>query len=149
MKILRFWLLMLLAVLLPIRGAVSAAMMCPPAGVGTQSEVRGMNHPMGHSSVHHGEPAMAGHHDHAAHDHGSHGNPATVDAAGADDQGTGPTGSVDKCNVCSAFCSVTPLVSSALTVLEPLASAPTVFPALSAPVPAFLSDGQDRPPRSI
>ena len=144
MKALRVWLLLLLAVLLPVRGAVSAAMLCPPAGVGTQSEVRVMNHSMGH----HGDASASGHHDHAAHDHGSDGTPDQIESIGAEVQDAGPSGSADKCNVCSAFCSVTPLVGSAPTVPEPSPVVSRVVPPLSAPVPAFLSDGQDRPPRS-
>ena len=47
MKHFRLWLLLLLAVLLPVRGAFAAAMFCPPAGVGTQSEVRAPGHAAG------------------------------------------------------------------------------------------------------
>lgn len=135
MKNARIWLLLLLAVLLPIRGAMAAAMLCPPAGVGSQAEVVSADH---HALGHHGVVGDMGAHHHAQSDNGSHGN---EDGA--------PLIAQDQCNLCSAFCSVTPLVDSspAAFAVHQLASAS--FPALSAPAPTFLSDGQERPPRSI
>lgn len=137
MKHLRIWLLLLLAVLLPVRGAVAAAMLCPPAGVGTQNQVRVLDHHLGshHTMVRAAAESVG--HDHAMHDHGS---------ASTDD---GKSLSVqDKCNLCSAFCSMTPLVSSPLTMPTPQEPGATAFPDLFAPPPNFLSDGQERPPRS-
>jgi len=136
-KTLRPWFLLLLALLLPMRGAVSAAMLCPPAGFGMQTELRMVEHPIGHGMDHHAmDPAdpdaASAAHGHGAHDDGSH------------DHGTS-----DKCDVCSAFCSLTPLLGSAPTLPAPLPMASTAFPALRVPTPTFLSDGQDRPPRSI
>ncbi|MEO6744243.1 MAG: DUF2946 family protein [Caldimonas sp.] len=127
----RIWLILLLAVLLPVRSAMAAAMLCPPAGVGTQSEVHleGVLHDDGAASL------VAS--DHAAHHHGS-----------SEDQSNDDASTADKCNVCSAFCSVTPLLSSvgaSLAVREP---STTSFPDLSTPAVTFLSDGQERPPRS-
>lgn len=73
----------------------------------------------------------AAHHDHSApadHDHG---------------------GASDKCNMCSAFCSLTPLTSNPAALFQPLEMAAASFPDLSAPAPSFFSGGQERPPRSI
>lgn len=131
MKVLRIWLLVLLAGLLPVRGAAAAAMLCPPAGVGTQSEVPLMDHQaVGHD---HQDGTAASvqhvHDDGAQHDHGLSGQ--------------------DQCNLCSAFCSLTPLVSEHAGVAEPRDLATNRFPGFSAPAPSFLSDGQERPPRSI
>lgn len=131
MKLVRIWLLVLLAVLLPVRGAVAGAMLCPPTGIGTQSKVRLMDHKaIGHD--HHVGAAASVQHVHddgAQHDHGLSGQ--------------------DKCNLCSALCSLTPLVSEHAGVAEPRDLAATRFPGFSSPAPSFLSDGQDRPPRSI
>jgi hypothetical protein len=133
-KSFRIWLLLLLAVLLPVRGAMAAAMLCPPVGAGTPGEVRLMDHPA--PGQHH--PAAEVHgagHDHAAHDH----------ASGGQDDGTS---SQDSCRLCTAFCSVTPMVSSLPTVVAPLDLSTAAFPHLSAPAPSFVSDGQERPPRT-
>lgn len=135
-KSLRIWLLVLMAVLLPLRGALAAAMMCHVAGTGVQTEVQmaERSHDHGHS---HSDVASGGHHgaevtsqatDH--HDFAGVGDPA------------------DKCNLCSAFCSVTGMVSGTATASEPQ-TLTTVFPHLYAPPPSFISDGQERPPRTI
>jgi hypothetical protein len=110
----RFWLLLFLAVLLPVRGAVAAAMMCSMAVP-----------PPPHEHVTHGEGH--GHH---------HPEPAASPAA-------------DTCNLCAASCCLTPLPSQPPAVAAPLPGASVVFPEIDAPPVSFLSDGQERPPRSI
>lgn len=136
MKSLRLWLILLLAVLLPLRGTLAAAMMCPVAGTGVQTEVQIAEeaHDPGHA---HSHGASAGDHGagHASQAVDHHDIASTGDAS-------------DKCNLCSAFCSVTGMVSGTATAAEPQSVA-TVFPHLYAPPPSFLSDGQERPPRSI
>lgn len=128
MKLLRIWLLVLLAALLPIRGAMAAAMLCPPA-VG----------PHGHQSV----VGVSSHHGHeAAHVH----QQATADAAGAQHHHDG--GSHDKCSLCASCCSVVPLMSAFVDLPEPFGAAER-FPELSVPAASFVSDGQERPPRSF
>ncbi len=110
----RFWLLLFIAVLLPLRGAVAAAMLCAlPAA------------PAQHA------PAM----EHAAH-HGSGHHEATSAVA-------------DKCNLCAAGCCLTPLASAPPVVVAPLEGGTAPFPEVRAPPASFLSDGQERPPRSI
>ena len=131
MKSVRIWLLVLLAVLLPVRGAVAAAMLCPIAGAGVQTEVQMSSEYAAHEAMHqhqHQHQHAASHEHTADHDHAS---------------------SADRCNLCSAFCSLTPLVGSVPTVAAPLDLAAVVFPDFSAPPPSFFSDGQERPPRSI
>jgi hypothetical protein len=125
----RIWFLVLLAVLVPIRGAVAAAMLCPqgqheavvaPAAIGNTEEA-----------------APCPHHHRAA------------DAPALPDDG-GSTASADAaaCTLCAACCSAASMVPSVPTV--PLASGITAmaFPRSSASVPGFISGGQDRPPRS-
>jgi hypothetical protein len=138
-KTVRIWFLLLLAVLLPARGAVAAAVLCPVGTGGVQQEM-----------VLSGEAAQ---HDAMEHMHGQgldqaaeHGHAATShdDGHANHDHTTS-----DRCNACSAFCSLTPLVTSLPSVFEPLDPARVKFSESSAPPPSFLSDGQERPPRTI
>ena len=86
---------------------------------------------MGHDHVDGAEVHMQHHHDDGMqHDHGT-------------------SSQQDKCNLCSAFCSLTPMLSAYTGIAEPHGLVEVPFPALSAPAPSFLSDGQERPPRSI
>lgn len=133
---LRIWLVVLLAVLLPVRGAMAAAMLCPPGGSGSELRLMQPSHP-------HADHVMAeavAHHDHAPHDAGHHPGKAHH----GHDQA-----SPDKCNMCSAFCSMTPMPVSTCALPERLDHASASFPELRPPAPTFLSDGQERPPRSI
>lgn len=131
MKSWRIWLLLLLAVLLPVRGAVAAAMPCSVAESGVRTELAG-DEAMEHAHAH-------GHAD--AHDHG---------AMSHDGGHTGHDHAAsDRCNMCSASCALTLLVSDVPTLAEPLDLAAVKFSELSAPSPSFLSDGQERPPRTI
>jgi hypothetical protein len=127
-KTVRIAFLLLLAVLLPVRGAVAAAMLCPAGSAGPQNELHVQDHSSGHDTV--------THHHHAgseqAHDPGGH------HGAGA-----------DKCNVCSAFCSLTPLVGPPPLLAEPMGFTLIKFSDHSAPPSDFFSDGQERPPRTI
>lgn len=136
-KSLRVWLLVLMAVLLPLRGALAAAMMCPVAGTGVQTEVVMAEHAHDHGN---GHAHAQGTHDHQAQpeasSHADHHDFASVDDPS------------DKCNLCSAFCSVTGMVSGVATTAEPQSVA-AVFPHLYAPPPSFVPDGLKRPPRTI
>jgi hypothetical protein len=114
-KLLRVWLLVLLTVVLPVRGALAAAMLCTPTGM------------KGHESslmVEQGD----------CHGHGA----VAQDTAGH-----------DKCNLCSASCSCPPLPSAIAGIDEPQAVTAASFPEVSAAAPTFLSDGQERPPRTL
>jgi hypothetical protein len=140
-KTVRIWFLLLLAVLLPARGAVAAAMLCPVGTGGVQQEMvlsgeAARHDAMEHMHAHPAGLGQAAEHGHAAtsHDDGHTNHDHTTS---------------DRCNACSAFCSLTPLVSSVPSVFEPLDPAGVKFSRLSAPAPSFLSDGQERPPRTI
>jgi hypothetical protein len=128
-KTARIWLLLVLAVLLPLRGALAAGMLCPVADA------------HGPVQAHAGPHA---HHQHAAstaHDHAPpHMQSDAHDAHHAAGEG--------KCNSCSAFCSVPAVTSAPLAIasVEPARAGfagPTALPA------SFIPDGRDRPPRSI
>ncbi|MET0518529.1 MAG: hypothetical protein ABW005_06805 [Burkholderiaceae bacterium] len=156
MKTVRLCLLLLLALLLPFRGAVAAAMPCAmvnhgqmttpellpqtgderadPQSMASGHEPAGIDMDM--DMAQHSAHSMDGDADHrdGGADHGQH------------DHGTSSHG--DKCNLCSASCALTPLLSAMPTLHPPLALAAAGFPAPAVPGPSFLSDGQERPPRS-
>ena len=138
MRTIRIWLLVLLAVLLPVRGAVAAAMLCPPTGVDGQGAVV-----VATTVVDHHVMDVA---DHAGHEHGDHQHAEhDSDAAGS----SGHHDGFGKCNLCCDFCSMTPLLSTLPSVPTPPDLSSVSFADLLAPAPSFLSDGQERPPRSI
>jgi len=131
-KIIRTLLLVMLVVLLPIRGAVAAAMLCPPSAAGMD---------------HHTMMAAADHDGHGDHQHADHSaNPHDSSRSGIADH---HAGGFEKCNLCCDFCSITPLLSALPSVPTPQDLSSVSFPALFAPAPSFVSDGQERPPRSI
>jgi hypothetical protein len=117
----RVLLLALLAIMLPVRGVMAAAMLCAP----TAADAAGV-------AVH----AHAGGHGGAGH--------APQDGAHHHDAASGP----EACNLCTACCSVPPLAASPVALPLPQPLPATVFPAWSAPAPQFVSDGPERPPRS-
>ncbi|MBX3624041.1 MAG: hypothetical protein KF892_03430 [Rhizobacter sp.] len=142
MKQLRLWLVVLLVALLPVRGAMAAAMLCAKTGASGQAiELRVATaehaHHGDHHDDHHGDH-HANHHAAAQVQHGHHGE-ASQDAAGHD----------NKCTMCSAFCSATPLPSAVPQLPEPGTAGTTQFADLHAPAPIFQSGGPERPPRSI
>lgn len=153
-KSLRPWLLLLLAVLLPVRGAMAAAMLCPPAGTGSPAEVV----VAGHDHAAHGHAA----HDHAGHDPAGHARaghahaaPADIgptDVSGSEPGSTAPSAAPalqDDCDLCSALCSVPTLLGSPPAFAAPHTLRAATLPDPGAPAPSFLSSGPERPPRSI
>ena len=134
MKQLRLWLIVLLVALLPIRGAMAAAMLCAKTGAGQATELR----VAAAEHAHHGDHGGHDHHAAAKASHGHHGD-TPQDAAGHD----------NKCTMCSAFCSATPLPSAVPQLPELATAGTTQFADLHAPAPIFQSGGPERPPRSI
>ncbi|MFG6429875.1 hypothetical protein [Roseateles sp. LYH14W] len=130
MKVLRICLLVLLAVLLPVRGALAAAMVCAPAGSAMASPVAAQGD----------QGAMPCHMD-------LDGQPA-ASAVGEGDAPPHPD-KTDRCNLCSASCSATPLLRDVPGIAEPGGLASASYPDVPAAAPSFLSDGQERPPRSL
>ena len=129
-KIVRIWLLVLLAVLLPIRGAVAAAMPCPNES----------------TPMHQHAPSSQDHrsmgHDHlmgAAHHH--------VHAESQDEHGGAAHG--DKCNLCASCCTGTAVATTLQAFFAPRESSRETFSAPVSPAVSFVSDGQERPPRGI
>ena len=116
----RLVLIVVLALQLPLRGAVAGAMLCAPAGQGAAAHA--------HHDAAHGDRA-----DHRAHD--AH-QTAHAETHGAN------------CHVCASYCSLTTLVSAPPCVRAPGVAATWSYPAWSAPSPSFVLGGQERPPRS-
>ncbi len=136
MKQLRLVILILLAFLLPVRGAVAAAMLCP-AGEDATAAAVAVGHGQ-HDRHVHDDPGM--HADRSA----AHTDAGTDAPGGESAAGTHS----NTCHFCASGCCVTPLGAAPSTVASPLVTASVTFPALRAPVPVFHSDGQDRPPRT-
>jgi hypothetical protein len=126
-KLVRIWLLVLLAVLLPIRGALAAGMACPNE---EESQQQIAMHE--HGSMLHDHAMVGTHHlDQASvHDHHAPGH-------------------ADRCNLCAACCAGAAMAPTVGAVFEPQEPVREVFAALGTPALSFVSDGQERPPRSI
>jgi hypothetical protein len=141
-KIWRTWLLVLLAVLLPVRGAVAAAMLCQVSGPAVKLALAVAGPSAGHAAA---DQALS--HDHSAvHDHASAHDHAP-DPSGGGHPGHDHAAS-DGCNACAAYCSLTPFVSNLPPLVEPLDQTAVKFADVAAPPPSFVSGGQERPPRT-
>jgi hypothetical protein len=125
-KILRIWLLLVLAVLIPVRGAIAAATPCAEQGVHQHA---------GHMALHEHALAMDDA-DEPLHD-------AAVPMHHHDHDGAG------KCNLCASCCSATPMLTTFAPAIAQLDEPAATFPILQASAPTFVSEGQERPPRSI
>ena len=129
---LRISLLLLLALLLPVRGAMAAAMPCLQQGSAHQ------------------EVALTGHHGGgtapALHDHGQHTDADT----GSPQQHENDVLSVgsDNCNACAGSCSQTPVALADLNLLQWQARA-VLNPAPPVFAPSVVADGEERPHRTI
>lgn len=145
-KTLRFWLILLLVALLPLRGGFAAAMLCGPAGGVLLEATAQPTSP--HGSAH--EQVT---HDHGSHDHSADHHAADNAAAADPDGRAGPDSANqpghDKCNMCSAFCSAAPLLTEMPTVAAPAEFERVTFDKPSASAPSFISSGPERPPRSV
>ena len=121
-KLLRILLIALLALLLPLRGALAAVTVCGEMDHGVQTE----------------QPA----HDHTSHGHGDDGR------GDGHSPGHGHDG-ITHVAKCGVSCAVTPLASSEPHVAGLVAVATITFPAYGAPAPSFISGGPERPPRTL
>jgi hypothetical protein len=138
MKTLRAAFLVLLALLLPLRGAVAGALDCPQGGAPGVATAAHADHTM-HAELHNGPHAM---HALNSQDGATHHDHADVQAAAEPGHGTG-------CHLCASACSLTPMPLGAMPALAPSALLGSLrYPPLAAPAPIFESDTQDRPPRT-
>lgn len=138
MKYLRTFILILLTVLLPIRGAVAVAMLCPGEAA-TISTVADAGHGEHEQPDQRASHETAAHHT-ATHDH-AHGDASDESSSG---------GHTTACQFCAGGgCCVTPLAFKSPSVELPGLITSAMFPVLTVRVTAFYPDGQDRPPRTI
>lgn len=130
----RPWLLLLVALILPFKGALAAAgMFCHASS------------PVPVSSI------AATDHDHAGmsgHDHGPRAAADGEHGGGAHEHGGGPL-PVSSCTICSAVCSAPPLPSAGLALAPLSAPGAERFPALAPPRPSAVAGGLERPPRTV
>ena len=129
MRFFRLFIVALLAVLLPIRGALAAVAVCDDGNVNTGTTEQVLHNHVGHEQAGDGSPADM------SQDHGN-GMDAKHD-------------SVSHVAKCATSCSLTPLATNAPTLVGSVALATMPFPAYTALVPSFISDGQERPPRTF
>jgi hypothetical protein len=136
----RVFILVLLTLLLPIRGAMAAAMLCPEGEGPNQTAVAAPHdhhggQPAEHHASHgpHADEASAHHHTDAD---------ASTDAAS---YGEHPT----TCHFCASGCCMVSLLGTAPSLERPRVISWVAFPELVTPLPVFQSGGQDRPPRTI
>lgn len=143
MKTFRLLLLVLLALVLPFRGALANVAYC--AG-GPGALEHAVSQPHDHGPAQGDHDGHHEHHEHAA-DHAA--DHASVGSAPGEAADPSAGGSVDRCNLCSASCSATPFVSAPPDLPTPVVVAQAAYPALCAPPPSHPSEGQERPPRRI
>ena len=133
MKRLRIFILVLLAVLLPIRGALAAAMLCPDGAATTASVNAAHDH-------HNMQPDASLQADHASmHHHAAADAPNDASTTGEHP----PT-----CHFCASGCCMATILGAVPVVADPGLSATVEFPSATTRVPAYLSGAQDRPPRT-
>lgn len=135
MKHLRIFVLVLLAVLLPIRGAVAATMLCAE-GQGPSSAAVVAVHEHGEMQEGHAMTL-----DHSSGHHHASGDSPNQDSS----SGEHPT----TCQFCASGGCMASIVGKVPSLGQSSLTSSVYFPALTARVPAFQSDGQDRPPRTI
>ena len=135
MRSLRIIILVLFSILLPIRGAVAATMLCPEGERTDRSTM---------VVAHDGHDMHAEHQQHANHPPAQHHTDEEMPSA---DAALGYHTAT--CQFCASGCCLASIVGSVPSIAEPSRNASVMFPALQARVAAFQSDGQERPPRTI
>lgn len=139
---LRLIVLMLMAVLLPLRGTLAAVQPCLGSNSGSAvavAQAAPADHHGGHGDAHEGMHGGAHQVDHhAGHHQQQTGDPVNAVPADPGSHGTGCQASA----CCLMPLATTPPATAALRLSNQLR-----FPALVTPEPAFQSGGQDRPPR--
>ena len=134
MKRFRILILVLMAILLPIRGAVAATMLCAEGeATGTATVVAEHQH----HDMTAGQEMRADRS--ASHQH------AGGDAAGDSSSGKHPT----TCQFCASGGCTASIVGTVPSLGQQSLTSSVSFPALTTRVTVFYPDGQDRPPRTI
>lgn len=142
-KTARLWLLIVLAVLLPLRGALAQALPC--AGGHGGHPVHAMQ---GHAHGPHQAPPTGQALPHELAEGHAHHAAGSTACPGA---GHGPghaAGDPAQCSACATCCIGAPIASTVASLLPVLPPATLTFSFGSAPVPRGVPDRLDRPPRS-
>lgn len=134
---LRVVIMVLLALLLPIRGAMAAAILCPADG----------SSPSSATAVEQDHIAMSA--EHGLHDEQAGAHHPLSDGNAANDDTSVSDGQPSACQVCASGCCLTPLACAPPSVQVRVLTTSAFDPALALAIPAFASGGQDRPPRPI
>jgi hypothetical protein len=133
MKKLRIPLILLVALILPVKGAMAAAgMFCH---LGSAQPMSAIVQPHQHHA--------GAHQNHAEH----HAVDGDSQSDAEDDAPLIPASS--SCAICSAVCSAPPLPANGIAFHVPAASGAECFPALSPPRLSAVQSGLERPPRTI
>ena len=140
MKIVRLWLLLLLVVLLPLRGAMARAVLCEPGDGDEYLHVEGRLHRHSPTAAHVHADGEVDHH------HVNDGQAEPVHSLD-EQESAGESDKVDRCSLCAAYCCTTPLAFTIPPVPLPSQLGLVFFAQLKAPPPIFLSEGQERPPK--
>jgi len=145
---LKAWLVLLLALILPLKGAVAAAgVVCHASSlsIAMQTTQAVAQQHTGHGAHHDAQ------HGDASHDPSAHAPSAAHAPDGASPDGAGDMAGVHDaaCLTCSGICAASPLPAShALTLAADPPARALPAPARIAP-PSHVSAGLDRPPRSV
>lgn len=119
-KSLRIFVLVLLAMLLPLRGVSAATVLCEQLSTPhVEAAVLEHGHEMASDAGH--DPSQQHDHDHSGADKGRH---------------------------CVSSCSATPLMTALPALASAPGAGTTAFPRFAAPAPTFLSDGQNGHPEA-
>jgi hypothetical protein len=138
-------LLLVVALLLPFRGALASAGLLCHMGSSSSATVSQAHEPGDRGHAH----AATGYHQHgdearpASQDHDRHG--VNGDVPG----GTGTVGSASMCDLCSSVCAAPALPSHAVQLVVLLPATGERFPSVRPPRVAPALGGLERPPRSV
>jgi hypothetical protein len=136
MRVVRLVLIWIVAFAVPLQVAAAASMrFCAdgPAALHARSAP-----PADHA--HHAGPSGSAHHADSA-GHGHHGGMHDTEASTTDDAAAGA------CSACAACCA--PMAPATVVAVPIQRATATPIAAPGAPSPAFLTDGPERPPRSL
>jgi len=137
-KTLRILLVVLLAMLLPLRSALAVVVHC-----GQQEAPRTVSAVHEHAAQHHDVGVSVHEHE------GAHALPDAAEYSAQDASPDEPSAALDGCGMGTASCSSAPLMGFGPGIVLPAALAQADFPSYLARVASFLVDGPDRPPRFV
>jgi hypothetical protein len=138
----RIWLILLMAVLIPVRGAAAASVLCPIGSSGSSARIHVVDNVPTHNAR---DEARANHHAEISEQASEldHACDSTGEERNSDEHAAN-----DGCKTCAAHCSVIPLLSSLPIIPQPFDWALGKFSELRDASSSFVADGEDPPPRT-